>query len=152
MPKGFKSILSNLLTGGLSELGDTVKKFVTTDADREKLEQEMEKIQNRKLLELEKMDFERYSIAHQTFRDDSQLQKIFASTFLVGYMLLTGTLVVFLLQGITPEDMPQWGVSLLSAVWGGMTGKLNTITDFLFGSSSDSKQKNSQQNPFNNEN
>jgi|15BtaG_2_1085339.scaffolds.fasta_scaffold00109_3 hypothetical protein len=77
--------------------------------------------------------------AREMYKVDNVLQKGFALTFLAGYLAI----IIFLMGamfGFTIALEP-WEISLVSAIFGGMSAKVNTITDFLFGSSQGSKDK-----------
>lgn len=82
--------------------------------------------------------------ARTMYMTDSWLQKVFAIVFLVAYILLTSLLVwglwVYVKDGAV--DAPEWVVAFISSLWGGLSAKLNTIVDFLFGSSKGSQDKN----------
>lgn len=139
--------LGSLLSGGASTIvktvGDTAKQFITTEADRQQFELALKgaDLEVKKLaMEAESKYFEDRQSAREMYKTDSSLQKIFAMTFLVGYILLTIVLVlmVFKIAGI---DVPAWEVSLISMIFGAMSSKVNTIVDFLFGSSKGSHDK-----------
>lgn len=82
--------------------------------------------------------------ARTMYMTDSWMQKVFGIVFLVAYILLTALLVwglwVYVKDGAL--DAPEWVVAFLSSLWGGLSAKLNTIVDFLFGSSKGSQDKN----------
>jgi len=82
--------------------------------------------------------------ARQMYMTDNWLQKVFAIVFLIAYILLTSLLVwglwVYVKAGVI--DVPEWVVAFISSLWGGLSAKLNTIVDFLFGSSQGSQDKN----------
>lgn len=82
--------------------------------------------------------------ARTMYMNDSSLQKIFAMVFLTAYIVLTSLLVwglwVYVKNGSV--DVPEWVVAFISSLWGGLSAKLNTIVDFLFGSSKGSQDKN----------
>lgn len=81
--------------------------------------------------------------ARQMYMNDSWLQKTFALIFMAAYLVLTGILLyglyTYLKSGSLEVD--QWVVALVSSIWGGLSSKLNTIVDFLFGSSKGSQDK-----------
>ncbi|MFR9542668.1 MAG: hypothetical protein SNH27_11500 [Rikenellaceae bacterium] len=88
--------------------------------------------------------------ARDMYKDDSSLQKWFALVFLVSYMALTCAMLYFIYLiafGQTGVDinLPDWAVAFLSTLFGAMSAKVSTITDFLFGGSKsntvDRKQK-----------
>ena len=82
--------------------------------------------------------------ARSMYMHDSWLQKSFALFFLAGWIVLTVIVVTWLFQATKGQNivMPDWGIALINMIWGGLSAKLNTIVDFLFGSSAGSQQKN----------
>lgn len=82
--------------------------------------------------------------ARQMYMTDSWLQKVFAMVFLIAYLVLTIILIwglwVYVKAGSI--EAPEWVVAFISSLWGGLSAKLNTIVDFLFGSSKGSQDKN----------
>ena len=82
--------------------------------------------------------------ARKMYSQDSWLQKSFAMFFLLGWLVLTIIVVSWLFEATRGQDivMPDWGIALINMIWGGLSAKLNTIVDFLFGSSAGSQQKN----------
>lgn len=96
-------------------------------------------------LEMTRMMYADRADARDMYQADSDLQKLWAQVFLYGYIGFTAIfiLVVYLLstRQITVEG---WAVSLISAIWGGMTAKVSTINDFLFGGSKDGQENTKQ--------
>lgn len=68
-------------------------------------------------------------------------KRIFGTTLLAGYIALTFFLIGVLFFRSSP-DLPEWAIALISAIFGGLSGKVNTITDYIFGSSQGSADKN----------
>ncbi len=145
------SWITDIIGGGGSKIVDSiiggVDKFVTSDEDRQKLQMMKAEAD----LEIRKLVFDAegkrlndVSDARAMYKHDNGLQKIFAMTFLVGYIVLT----VFMLWMVTSWVggqkivVPDWGVALISTVYGQMSAKVSTIVDFLFGSSKSSSDKN----------
>jgi hypothetical protein len=151
---GFGSWLSKMIgnTGGeiVSSVGETVDRFVTTDEDRMKAEQLKQELQLKVMkleFEAEKAYLKDRQSAREMYKHDSSLQKLYAMTFLVAYFALTGILLHWLiteLAGTQALDLPQWGVALISSIWGGMSTKVSTITDFLFGGSQGERENQDQ--------
>lgn len=149
--------IKNIFSGGVSNIvdsaADTVDRFVHTK--EEQAEAEMAK--RRLALEAEKLRMEMehaYLRDRQSARDmyehDSALQKIVAITFLVLYGAISGVMVWFVfgwLGGEIPE-VPTWGISLISSVFGAMSSKVNTIVDFLFGGSQGERDQRQVQSRF----
>ena len=73
---------------------------------------------------------------------DNLIQKIFALVFLIAYLLLTG-FMIWLVYNLVKQsvDFPNWAIAFISSIWGGMSAKVQTITDFFFGSSKGSADK-----------
>jgi hypothetical protein len=74
--------------------------------------------------------------ARDMFKSDSSLQKIFAITFLIGYLILTAV-AGWMVYVITVKNLhvPEWAIGFVGTIYGAMSAKVSTITDFLFGSS-----------------
>ena len=137
--------LGDLISGGASEIIDSVTdgvdKFVTTDEEREQLEI------TKKGLELKfkqlQMDAEMKYLsdrqnAREMYMQDSSLQKTFAIVFLVFYCLISMGMIAMIISMAffdTKISLPDWGVMLITSVFTGMSVKVNTIVDFLFGGS-----------------
>lgn len=127
------------LFGGKSILGEVasvVDRFVETKDEKRAFFKEVYQLQQ-----------EERANAREMYRGaDNLMQKVYALTFLVAYLSLTGWLIYSIVNGRI-EDINQFETGLIGSIWGGMTAKVNTITDFFFGSSEhnslgDSKQKN----------
>ncbi len=94
-------------------------------------------------LELEKAIFQDRSDARRMYENNSSLQKVYAIVFLVSYVFLTAGMLVFVIRiAKGGTDIPDWAIGFISSIWGGMSTKVGTITDFLFGSSKSSQDKN----------
>lgn len=133
------------IIGGVSvekifdSIGSNIDRFVTTDKERE----EIKRLINQDLFNFQMEFLKDRQNARDMYKKDSWLQKVFGIVFLAGYMILTIGLiwVVYSIAVSQAFEIPQWGIALLSSVWGGMSAKVSTITDFLFGSSQGSKDK-----------
>lgn len=147
---GVPAWLGNILGKGtgdlISSIGDTAKKFITTEQDRQAFEMALQKAAldaKRLEMEAEQEYFKDRSSARDMYKHDNSLQKIFALTFLVGYIALT-VVMLYLLVGWIGEkaiEIPDWAVALISSIYGALSAKVGTITDFLFGSSQGSREK-----------
>lgn len=71
--------------------------------------------------------------ARSMYKSDSSLQKMFAIFFLVFWFALTVFLILVIFKSGVKLD--EWKIAFLSSIWGGLSSKLNTIVDFLFGGS-----------------
>ncbi|MBN2729109.1 MAG: hypothetical protein JXR53_07780 [Bacteroidales bacterium] len=88
-----------------------------------------EKLQGK--MELFKMAVADRGSAREMYQQDSWLQKIFAIFFLVAWCGLTYIMLnYFIFQKIQLED---WQIAFVSSINGGISTKLSTIIDFLFG-------------------
>lgn len=117
----------------IKDVFEGIDSISTTSAEKEELK-----------LKAVGMYIEDVKNARTMYMTDSKLQKIFALTFLIAYISLTALLVwglwVYVKDGVI--DAPEWVVAFISSLWGGLSAKLNTIVDFLFGSSQGSQDKN----------
>ena len=90
-----------------------------------------EKLQGK--MELFKMAVADRSSAREMYQNDSWLQKAFAIFFLIAWCALTFVMLnYFVFQTI---DLQDWQIAFISSINGGISTKLSTIIDFLFGGS-----------------
>ncbi|GAF05479.1 hypothetical protein [Saccharicrinis fermentans] len=90
-----------------------------------------EKLQGK--MELFKMAVADRSSAREMYQNDSWLQKAFAIFFLIAWCGLTFIMLnYFIFQSIQLDD---WQIAFVSSINGGISTKLSTIIDFLFGGS-----------------
>jgi len=88
-----------------------------------------EKLQGK--MELFKMAVTDRSSAREMYQNDSWLQKAFAIFFLIAWCALTFVMLnYFVFQTIELQD---WQIAFISSINGGISTKLSTIIDFLFG-------------------
>lgn len=108
--------------------------------------------EKKQALELARIDHEQWMAsvkdrqhARETFTEDNSLHKIYAYGFGGAYIVLT---LLFLWIGykwsVDNVEVNEFVITLVSTLFGAMSSKVNTITDFLFGSSSGSKEKSRQ--------
>lgn len=126
----------------ISSVGETVDRFVTTDAERAEAQLKMQELAFKfKQLELDAEEAllkDRQS-ARDMYKHDSSLQKVYGVIFLVGYIGLSAAMLwwIFGMINSTPAalDLPNWAAALISSIFTAASTKVNTITDFLFGGS-----------------
>ena len=118
-------LINKLLGGGVKAITDGIDTLFTSKEEKQQL-----------LNELEEMNQRDRESARDMYKADSWLQKIYALVFLIGYMALTGYFLYFVhsMSGGDVE-LPSWANTIISSIWGGITMKMSTITDFLFGGS-----------------
>lgn len=88
-----------------------------------------EKLQGK--MELFKMAVSDRDSAREMYSKDSWLQKTFAISFLMAWVVLTVLMLrYFIFQSIQLDD---WQIAFVSSINGGISTKLSTIVDFLFG-------------------
>lgn len=85
-------------------------------------------------IELFKMTIADRGSARAMYEKDSWLQKSFALFFLVVWFALTIVILKYFVLG--DLSLADWQIAFVSTIYGGMSTKLNTIVDFLFGGSS----------------
>ncbi len=88
-----------------------------------------EKLQGK--MELFKLAITDRNSARTMYQKDSWLQKSFAIFFLIIWCVLTGLMLNnFVFKNIHLEN---WQIAFISSINGGISTKLSTIIDFLFG-------------------
>lgn len=88
-----------------------------------------EKLQGK--MELFKMAVSDRDSAREMYTNDSWLQKAFAIFFLIAWVGLTILMLkYFIFHTIQLDD---WQIAFISSINGGISTKLSTIIDFLFG-------------------
>ena len=122
--------------GAIDVVGSALKKKADKDQEAFEMLQELETKKIDFALEAFKAEVEDRKDARSLYQKDSIIQKVFAVTFLVGYLLITGVLLWGLynvgVHGVTFEN---YIVGLVTAVFTAMSNKVSTIVDFLFGGS-----------------
>ena len=127
----------DLVGGALPNKGITgiVKSLITkddsiSDADTIILNREIEKY------EIEAFSLEVKDRAAARKDGDLKLQRAFAITFLIGYIIMTLVMLygayVIAVQHITLDN---YLVALVTSIFMAMSNKVGTVTDFLFGGS-----------------
>ena len=116
--------ISKLLGGGdpLGKIANVVDKFVDTKEEKRTFFKEVYEMQAKEK-----------ASARALYGQDGLMQKVYAATFLLAYLGLTGWLIYSIIAG-SIEKINQFETGLIGSIWGGMTAKVNTITDFFFGS------------------
>ena len=116
-------IIGKILSGG----AEVLDKVITTKEEKLQL-----------LNELEALNQKDRDSARDLYKTDGSLQKIYALVFLISYMLLILAMLVFMYKfvgGLQNLELPEWAIAFLSTLFGAMSAKVSTITDFLFGGS-----------------
>ena len=130
------NIIGGNYLAAIKNVGELLK------GESEKNEQAKELLQE---FELKKLEFEQElkklylddkKDARSLYKVDSSLQKVFAITFLSLYIVLSFVVLIGLyLISIQGLKLDNYVVSFVSTLHGGMSMKVGTIVDFLFGSS-----------------
>lgn len=120
--KGVLGIVKNLI-----DKDDTIPA-----ADKLELQQSLQEFEK----EMFALEIEDRKDARDLYSKDNYLQKVYAITFLIGYLVVT-VLAGWMVYVITVDNLhvPEWAIGFVGTIWGGMSGKVGTITDFLFGAS-----------------
>ena len=86
--------------------------------------------------EIEAFDLERLDRDSARDKGDSKLQRVFAITFLVGYIIMTLVMLYgAYIIGIQNIKLENYLVALVTSIFTAMSSKVGTVTDFLFGGS-----------------
>ena len=78
--------------------------------------------------------------ARKMYSLDSTLQKVFSIFFLLSWVSLTVLILNYFI--FEKVDLLDWQIAFVSTIYGGISTKLGTIVDFLFGGSSSSERVN----------
>lgn len=117
-------------TNPLKEVADVVDRFVDTKEEKREF-----------FKEVYKLDQDDRNAARSLYGKDSTVQKIYAVTFLAGYLALIGWLMYAIYTG-NIKDIAQFETGLIGTILGAMSAKVNTVTDFFFGSSDNKTEQN----------
>jgi len=132
------NIVGGNYLGAIKNVGELLKGESQKNEQAKELYQEFELKKLEFEQELEKLYLEDKKDARSLYKVDSSLQKIFAITFLSLYIVLSFVVLIGLyLISIQGLKLDNYVVSFVSTLHGGMSMKVGTIVDFLFGSSSD---------------
>lgn len=133
-------ILPSLFGGKelLTEIKEFANEFIHTTDERKQFEIGLMKLG----MDKSEMYLADVESARKMYQQDNQLQKWVAITLIGSWLLLTLLMLIGgYLIAVNEVEFPAWFISLISAIWGAFTAKVNTIVDFLFGSSEGSKAK-----------
>jgi len=132
------NIVGGNYIAAVKNVGDLLKKESEKSEQAKELYQEFELKKLEFEQELEKLYLEDKKDARDLYKVDNSLQKIFAITFLSLYIVLSFVVLIGLyLISVKGLKLDNYVVSFVSTLHGGMSMKVGTIVDFLFGSSSD---------------
>ena len=133
----------------VKSVGDAVGQFVDKPEDKLKLQQAMAEAD----LAVRKLAFDAQTSymqdrasARELYSKDNSVQKVYALTFLIGYVVITLALLIVVVGwiGVAHVVIPDWASLLIGTIFGAMSQKVGTVTDFYFGSSQSSSDKNDQ--------
>ena len=147
--------------GVLPELGNVVGKLATGNyigaiadvggiltgkaKDNEQVKELLTEFELQKIafaLEEQELELKDKADARQMYKEDNSLQKVFAITFLACYILLTVLMLYGFYQvAINEVKIQNYVVAFITSVYTGMSMKVNTIVEFLFGSSLSNNKK-----------
>ena len=141
---GGKLATGNYL-GAISEVGEIITGKADANKNDDKLNSLLYEFELSKVefaLEEQKPYLDDKADARQMYKEDNGLQKIFAIVFLCCYILLTILMLYgFYKIGINEVEIQNYVVAFVTSVYTGMSMKVNTIIEFLFGSSLSSNKK-----------
>jgi len=130
------SLLGKIIGKGKSPLesvADVVDRFVDTKEDKREF-----------FKEVYQMQAADRANARQLYGQDALVQKVYAITFLMGYLALTAWLLYSIVSG-NIKDVNQFETGMIGTIWGAMSAKVNTVVDFFFGSSDQKSNTNHDQ-------
>jgi len=120
--------IGEFITGGtLGAVAKVADRFITSPDEKKQF-----------IVDMYKLEMSEKANARDLYGEDSIMQKLYALVFLLAYLGLTGWLIYSIVEG-SIKDINQFETGLIGSIWGGMSAKVNTITDFFFGSSEQKK-------------
>jgi len=144
---GGKLATGNYL-GAISEVGEILTGKAEEEPNNDKVnallyEYELCKIEFG--IEEEKIHQQDRANARNMYKEDNALQKVFAITFLACYIGMTILMLYgFYKVGIAEVEVANYVVAFVTSVYTGMSMKVNTIVEFLFGSSLSTKTQQNE--------
>jgi len=130
------NIIGGNYLGAIKNVGELLKGESEKNEEAKELLQEFELKKLEFEQELKKLYLDDKKDARSLYKVDSSLQKVFAITFLSLYIVLSFVVLIGLyLISIKGLKLDNYVVSFVSTLHGGMSMKVGTIVDFLFGSS-----------------
>jgi hypothetical protein len=130
------NIIGGNYIGAIKNVGELLKGESEKNEEAKELLQEFELKKLEFEQELKKLYLDDKKDARSLYKVDSSLQKVFAITFLSLYIVLSFVVLIGLyLISIKGLKLDNYVVSFVSTLHGGMSMKVGTIVDFLFGSS-----------------
>ena len=131
------NIIGGNYLGAIKNVGELLKGESEKNEEAKELYNEFELKKLEFEQELKKLYLDDKKDARSLYKVDSSLQKVFAITFLSLYIILSFVVLIGLyLISIQGLKLDNYVVSFVSTLHGGMSMKVGTIVDFLFGSSS----------------
>jgi len=128
--------------GAISDVGQMLQDKADADEKANELLYEFEIQKIEFALEEQRLILEDKADARSMYKEDNGLQKTFAITFLCCYILLTILMLYGFYQiGMNEVKVANYVVAFVTSVYTGMSMKVNTIIEFLFGSSLSSNKK-----------
>lgn len=125
----FTKIGSFFSDNPIKTIADTVDRFSESKDEKREL-----------FKEIYKLDAEERANARALYGQDSSIQKLFAIIFLLAYVGITGFMLWWAVNHASME-LSDFQITTLSTTFGAMSAKVNTITDFFFGSSDKANTK-----------
>lgn len=143
---GAKEVITSTMSGldalitSKEELGAQTISLEELKLERVKAEQNFTLAMGQQEIDTTRLLLADKESAREMYAKDSSLQKIFALTFLIGYLFISAAFVTMVMSwfGVSKKVLLEnYEVSLLTMVFTAISTKINTITDFLFGGSQD---------------
>jgi len=121
------AILKNIFTGIFSPVIDGVvglgKAAIDSKEKQNEFMHEVEKLKLQAQTDFTDWYYKDKQRASEMYATDNSLQKIYALTFLVGFILLSAYLVIVMAK---LAHLPDYAIALVSGILGSFTSKLNT--------------------------
>jgi len=138
---GGKLATGNII-GAIADVGGILTEKAKDNEQAKELLKEFELQKIEFALEEQELTLKDKADARDLYKEDNGLQKVFAITFLSCYILLTVLMLYGFYQiAINEIRVENFVVAFITSVYTGMSMKINTIVEFLFGSSLSNNKK-----------
>ena len=125
----------------LAKVLDIVNKTITDKDQKLQIQQQLTTLHaETKLQELDMRLKDRQG-ARNLYSTTSGVQRLYAILFLCAYVVASFSLIAMLVFPQKMPEIPDWGVGLIGTIFGGLSTKVSTVTDFFFGSSNSNEQQ-----------
>jgi len=128
----------------LGSVLDIVNKTITNKDEKIKVQAQLTELHAASKLQELDIRLKDKQGARNLYSTTNGVQRLYAIIFLVGYIIASFALIAMLFFPQEVPNIPEWGIGLIGTIFGALSAKVNSITDFFFGSSESSNSATQQ--------